>query len=130
MRRDERLVKLSREHYGALKLALLLSKTSGRNLPDELAFKFAVSRQSLLEHFREEENNLLPDLLAHSEFQMANRLRDDHHRLELLSSDINNIDAIKAFAQLLVEHVRFEEREMFQALQNHWRRATDLPQNL
>ncbi len=120
MRRDARLIQLSREHFTALKLAKSLKMPIDQAVPAHLAEQLAAALPELIAHFTEEETDLVPQLRAYGADDMANRLLDDHRQLLELSADLNNPAALNEFGLLLTAHVRFEERELFEALQKFW----------
>jgi hemerythrin-like domain-containing protein len=67
-------------------------------------------------HFEVEEQHLLPPLEAAGEEQLALRTWSDHRRLRaLLGRAGDDRDRLQQFGQLLREHVRFEENELFPA---------------
>lgn len=121
MRRDDRLIKLSREHHKALKLARRLSHIEGHSVPNEVEREVEIARPELLAHFQDEEANLLPYLQSHGEQSLVDRLLEEHQLLIMLSSDSRDLERLRNFGQLLTDHVWFEERELFEALQKHWK---------
>lgn len=71
-------------------------------------------------HFLAEEQSLL-QLLKGAEAQpLVQRTLADHRQLRALLKGLeqNNADALGGFAKCLSDHVRFEERELFPALEN------------
>lgn len=117
MQRDPRLRKLSSDHHHALVLARRLTTLAGE--PREvLALAF---ERELAPHFRIEEELLLPALHAAGLSNLAERTQADHDRLRALATaaGAGDASAVAAFAALLVEHVRFEERELFPACEAH-----------
>lgn len=121
MRRDDRLIKLSREHHGALKLARRIGCIKGNRVPEELEREIEMARPMLLAHFLEEETTLLPYLQSHGEQSLVDRLIEEHQRLVMLSSVPSDIEYVRNFGQLLSTHVWFEERDLFEALQKYWK---------
>jgi hemerythrin-like domain-containing protein len=104
MKRDPRLRGLSSEHHQALVLARELG--SGDALLAELQARFA---RELEPHFRIEEEVLLPALRAIGEHELVARTEREHAALRQLVDR----GGLAAFAETLIEHVRFEERELF-----------------
>lgn len=120
MLRDPRLIELSREHHAALRLA---KRLSGAAAADSLAAVTGFLRKekaTLLRHFGDEERDLLPQLLDFGEAALARRLVDDHRELEALMAQDEDPQALARLGRVLGEHVRFEERELFETLQKHW----------
>ena len=70
-------------------------------------------------HFRIEEEILLPALQAVGEAPLADRIREEHAALRRAGGDpMPEAAAVREFGQLLHDHVRFEEREVFEPLQD------------
>jgi hypothetical protein len=70
-------------------------------------------------HFRIEEEHLLPALEAIGEASLASRIRDDHGALRALrGSEGPGPTLINHFGELLESHIRFEERQVFERVQD------------
>ncbi|WP_374510730.1 hemerythrin domain-containing protein [Niveibacterium sp.] len=123
MRRTAHLRPLSREHHAALRLASHLGQAnSPEALETAVAEAFAL-KPELLAHFRFEETELIPELERFGEGALVAQLRADHEVLiDFLASAPRMKRHAASFAQLLNEHVRFEERVLFPALEAHWDR--------
>jgi hypothetical protein len=104
VQRDPRLRGLSADHHHAL----VLARRAARGEVDADALR-ATFTTILQPHFAIEEELLLPPLGAGD--ALVVRTLADHHRLRALAT---SGDA-PAFAALLDDHVRFEERELFPA---------------
>lgn len=124
MKRHPELLQLSREHHGALKLArnARLAAASGAG-EAVLAAARQVAAQFPLEldpHFLSEELNLLPRLEKAGEHLLVDRTLADHGQLrrfaKILATQPDQ-ETLASFASLLADHVRFEERELFEAVQ-------------
>ena len=109
MKRHSRLAQLSREHHTALRLGRhLLAGGAQAELDAELP--------GLEAHFAEEERDLLPLLDTARHLALAERLRAEHAQLRLLfAAALRGRDEAQA-GQALIDHVRFEERELFPVL--------------
>ena len=128
LKRDPALVELSRDHHAALVQALELRRAGRSSAPD-------VARRSVqayldfvtaeLEgHFADEEQVVLPaaDAVAPGE---AARVRAEHREIERLTAELR--ERVRAGAELgplcaelgdlIHDHVRFEERALFDSLQ-------------
>jgi len=71
-------------------------------------------------HFQIEEQSLLP-LLRSAEMQsLVQRTLADHQQLRALLDGLrqNNIEALDSFGKCMAAHVRFEERELFPAVES------------
>ncbi|MDH4284594.1 MAG: hemerythrin domain-containing protein, partial [Gallionellaceae bacterium] len=80
---------------------------------DEIRSRFATEMEP---HFQEEEAGLLPALERAGETGLVKRTLDEHAALRRLI-DENSVEAMIRFAGLLEQHIRFEERELFEAAQ-------------
>jgi len=122
MQRHPRLQPLSREHYGALKLAKLCAQAAeGDDTAIGLACQRAIQSYAdeLQPHFLFEENSLFP-LLRDTSYQLlVEHALLDHRKLAELKDRMLPADkeVLRQFGQLLLAHVRFEERELFPALE-------------
>jgi hemerythrin-like domain-containing protein len=123
MKRHADLLQLSREHHTALKLARLARFASDAGNPEAIAeaartitSKFAEEIEA---HFLAEEKDVLPALLAHGETELVNRTLDEHKILRALNQQLQQPDGatLTRFSQTLYDHVRFEERELFERAQ-------------
>ena len=110
MKRHTRLAQLSREHHTALRLGRhLLAGGAQVALGTELP--------GIEAHFAEEERDLLPLLETDRHAALAERLRAEHAQLRhLLAAALSGRDEAQA-GQALIDHVRFEERELFPVLE-------------
>jgi len=123
MKRHPDLLQLSREHYTALKLARDARRAAGSGNANEVA---ALAQRvvdlfaaQLDPHFRVEEQGILVLLAEAGEHDLAGRTLADHAELRRLARRLATPDAetLLGFAELLGAHVRFEEREVFEAAQ-------------
>lgn len=126
MKRCADLVQLSREHHAALKLARAARHAAGSGSAETVAMAAQrIAREfpdELEPHFRNEELNLLPRLERAGEYALVDRTRRDHAQLRQLAASLAtqpDDSALARFADLLAEHVRFEERELFESAQAH-----------
>jgi hypothetical protein len=70
-------------------------------------------------HFQIEEQHLLPALEAIGESSLADRIREDHRALRALrDSKAPSSTLLNHFGELLESHIRFEERQVFEATQD------------
>jgi hypothetical protein len=70
-------------------------------------------------HFQIEEEHLLPALEAIGEASLASRIREDHSALRALRESHAPVQTlINHFGELLESHIRFEERQVFEATQD------------
>lgn len=125
MKRHAALIQHSREHHHALKLARLarFAADSGSPAAIEQAAR-TISEQfpeKLESHFQDEEQGLLSRLAEVGQSELVDRTLNEHALLRDLNTrlGINPTDAevLSSFATLLHDHVRFEERELFEIAQ-------------
>jgi hemerythrin-like domain-containing protein len=123
MKRHPDLLQLSREHYGALKLARDARRTAASGDAREVAALaqrvVQVFPVELDPHFCVEEQGILLLLAQAGQHALVARTLADHAELRRLARALATPDAdsLLHFADLLGAHVRFEEREVFEAAQ-------------
>ena len=119
MKRHNALAPLSRDHHHALVVAQRLKHASEATAADARNAFLEYWRADGQRHFREEEEILLPSYAGHGgvEEPIVARVLIDHVRIrrlaDELSADAAPIAALHALGELLGEHVRREERELF-----------------
>jgi len=114
MKRAEALIPLSHDHHKALvtvKRINDLQREAEREVNEYWLAKREVLYRELKSHFDQEERSLLPLLIGEGE-SLAYRLVADHNKL-LAFLDGDDPSIVDRFAELLKEHVRFEERNLF-----------------
>lgn len=129
LRRHPNLIPLSRDHHHGLVLAQLLKYDvpDYKGLPTTVEGKaehaLRFYEEKLAPHFRLEEERLLPAVTGYDSLldHYCERVREDHRRLTRLldqwrQSPPNGSD-LDEFGRLLEEHIRFEERVLFQRIQ-------------
>ena len=118
MKRDANLQDLSRDHHHALVLARRAERAAETGSDEEVASMWeSIARafdSDLGPHFEVEEQRLLPPLEAAGEHELVGRTRSDHERLRALRAQTRDERGrLARFGELLREHVRFEESELF-----------------
>lgn len=124
MKRSPILQPLSREHHTALTLAKACERAAQSG--DAALVKQTCQRvihayaHELEPHFHLEETSLLPLLHGTATQPLAGRTLADHQRLRGLLDALRQNDALAldTFGKCLSAHVRFEERELFPALES------------
>ncbi len=120
MKRHQQLQPLSRQHHNGLLAVLLLHK--GINKADNTnvmaAFILDFWQYDLKAHFESEETILIPALKETAfDETLTRRLLNEHFALRSyinsLETGYANKETISDFADLLEEHIRFEERTYF-----------------
>ena len=117
MKRCSALRDLSNEHHHGLVLVKRAKKAAGtdeaQRVWQEIQARFAADLEP---HFQAEEVGLLPALEQAGEAELVRRTHADHVELRRLISE-DNAQAMIEFAELLEQHIRFEERELFEVAQ-------------
>ena len=128
LHRVQALQPLSRQHHQGLMVSLLLSKGLKKSLTTKPMRDFILQfwQDDLLKHFEVEEQELVPIATRYPTLEpLITRMLLEHQQILLLVNRINNearveqLETIKDFADKLEQHIRFEERELFEALQNN-----------
>jgi hemerythrin-like domain-containing protein len=119
MKRDSRLRSLSSDHHRALVMARKMDKAGNSgdvdaDLLNEIQI-FCGDELSL--HFSKEERFLLPPLKKHGEYEIVERTLREHAQIMALVPLLEQKEAFLQFAQLLRQHVRFEEQSLFEISQ-------------
>ena len=127
MKRHEWLQDLSREHHLALRLALAAKRAVAADDPAQVraaATLCADAFDSDLEpHFVREERDVLPLLAQAGADALVARTLNEHDEMRRLAARLaarlGEADPVtlERFGELLGAHVRFEERELFEAAQ-------------
>ena len=123
MKRSLTLQPLSREHHTALALAKACERAVQSG--DEEKINKACQRviqvfsDELEPHFQLEEKSFLPLLSNAENRQLEERTLAEHEQLRGLLDDLRqgNMKSLDSFGKCLVAHVRFEEKELFPALE-------------
>lgn len=126
MYRDPRLRGLSSEHHQALVLAVTLKKAAKSGdaaMLDAAAKELAERFETELDpHFIVEEELLLPALRARgsSEYDLIERTEIDHAWLRAGAAKAARGETkhLGEYGERLSDHVRFEEKELFERCQN------------
>jgi len=117
MKRAEALRPLSREHLSALLIAKKLREAD--DVEQVSAAFLDFWREDGQHHFRVEEEVLLPTWAVHSEVDRAgvSRMLEEHLAIRRqalrLEAGRLTVEEVRKLGELLNDHVRFEERELF-----------------
>jgi hemerythrin-like domain-containing protein len=124
MKRTDTLQPLSRQHHQELLACLLLKKGIKKetSIPILQEFTRYFWDNDLLLHVNEEERQLVPLLLATPSLkQYAFILHNDHQLIETIFERSQNgspsYRMLELFVETLEQHIRFEERVVFGAMQ-------------
>lgn len=119
LKRHPGLQALSREHHQGLIVALNVDKGVKKNIEIDRIAKYIIFQFNdlLIPHFEFEERevfNFLP-----KENKLRNIALEQHDELRKTVQNMNSLDDCIYFARLLRKHIRFEERELFELIQEH-----------
>jgi iron-sulfur cluster repair protein YtfE (RIC family) len=119
VKRHPALEQLSRDHHVALVIAQRLKRASEPTAGEACRAFLDYWRRDGREHFREEEEILLPTLAGYAdpEHPVVARALTDHVRIRRLamdaSTDTPKLELLHNLGARLEQHVRREERELF-----------------
>lgn len=121
MKRSPELTPLSHEHHHALVVAMVLKRAEG---PEPAGALVDFHRSEGESHFRVEEQILLPGWLAadpDADREAATRVLAEHLELRAavrrFESGEATAEEVRRIGRLLESHVRYEERELFPAIE-------------
>lgn len=124
MQRSEHLHPLSHQHHDGLMAVLLLKKGLHKQASAAVMRDFILQlwEPGLRKHFLAEELHLHPGQTKSPGTDLHyNRLKEEHAALRALilslKEGVADAALIRSFAELLEKHIRFEEREFFEAIQ-------------
>ena len=125
MLRDPNLVPLSRQHQHALALCVRIQRALRTGSVDLTMWQSEIRQHFADEvrfHFEAEERVLFPVARRFDELAaLADELTSDHERLRVYFADSEqgrmDQQELEAFATALSDHIRKEERQLFEALQ-------------
>jgi iron-sulfur cluster repair protein YtfE (RIC family) len=129
VKRHPALVELSREHHAELSQARKLRRAATAPAPQRLAAGRAYVEQFFgptADHFRREEDVVFPVYARHAgQTELVGRILREHMELNGLARELRAQVAagevepatLDALGTLLHDHVRLEERELFEEIQ-------------
>ena len=119
MKRSPALVPLGHDHHRALEAALRLRRATAETLAEDLSyFREFWAAHAQRRHFEIEEELLLPAITGDEGWDaMADRVRREHEQIREWAETAAGVDDAHALGELLNDHVRFEERELFELLE-------------
>jgi hemerythrin-like domain-containing protein len=119
MRRSEALRRLSSDHHSGLVIARR-AREQAREAPAVREAAWADLRQRFADelepHFKLEERGLLPAMQAAGEGLLVERTLVEHLRMRAMI-DAGGPESLAVFAEALTDHIRFEEKELFEVAQ-------------
>ena len=119
MKRSAALAGLSRDHHHALEAALRLTRARPETLDDALKHFHEFFEARGARHFELEEAILLPALPASEPGwpELCDRVLAEHADLRARGAEAADVSAAHELGRRLHDHVRFEERELFEVLE-------------
>lgn len=118
MKRTEVLKPLSREHHHSLLLCWKIKTGISKGVKFERMKKYTdwFFDEHIQSHFQEEEKYIFPVL--GNDHPMVKKALSQHRRLERLFKDDKDPErSLSLIEEELEKHVRFEERKLFNAIQ-------------
>jgi hemerythrin-like domain-containing protein len=116
MTRHPSLVSLSHDHHDVLVMCKRIAASAGDDAALSQLCEFVLQRFSteIEPHFDHEERHIFPCMRGVHDAQV-HRAVSEHATLRGLTTRIadGDGDALLRFGELLMEHVRFEERELY-----------------
>lgn len=118
IKRIEELQGVSREHHHALLLSWKINQGIKKNVDTKRILSYIqwFREEHLKPHFEIEEKWIFP--ILGKEDPMVKRALEDHQHLMSMAHLEMDTHELEIFADDLKEHIRFEERELFQKAQN------------
>lgn len=123
IKRNPAIVEFSRDHHFALLLVWKIREGLKKSIDPDRISRYAIHfyDTDLTHHFEEEEAVLFNKISSDNPLRI--QAETDHKNIKQLieelknKSDDNNL--LKTFADTLEKHIRFEERELFNHLQEN-----------
>ncbi len=122
IKRHPALVQFSRDHHFGLLLVWKIRQGLKSNIATERISNYLLYffEQDLLPHFKKEEEDMFTKLPEDD--NILTKALNDHKRIyslvNLIGTDKSNPNLLSEFADTLDQHIRFEERTLFNHLQN------------
>lgn len=119
IKRHQALQNLSREHHDALVFVLRLKKGLAKNakISDMQNYCNWFWKAYLVAHFQMEEVHLFP-LLGDGHLLIISAKKQHRQLKQLFNHSAKNETDFKQIVTLLEKHIRFEERKLFNLIQN------------
>jgi len=121
IKRHAAIVELSKDHHFALLLVWKIREGLRKSIEPARISKYVIHffDTDLIQHFNEEEELLFNKLAANNELRI--QAEEEHRQIKQM---VNNLrlnstdkDLLEKFAGKLESHIRFEERKLFNHLQ-------------
>ncbi|HVS93802.1 MAG TPA: hemerythrin domain-containing protein [Mucilaginibacter sp.] len=126
IKRSEYIIALSRDHHTSLLFCWKIKEGLKKNVPGDNILRYInfFWTQHLKEHFKEEEALLF----SRADDTLSRRGKSEHlmleRRINYLKDNKDDAQAYLEFTDMLIKHIRFEERELFPHLEAKLPEAT------
>jgi hemerythrin-like domain-containing protein len=123
IKRHQAILKFSQEHHFGLLLVWKIREGLKKNIETERIALYTnfIFEKNLEQHFKEEESLLFTRI--DDKEPLKQRVIEEHQKIYLAIEDLkkgnHSTETLHNFADLLDKHIRFEERELFNYLQQH-----------
>jgi len=124
MKRTRFLEPLSHDHHRGLQAAAYLKRELAKHTPPEDLASYVADlwNDHLVQHFQDEERLLLPLMATTAVKELGRRMLDEHRSIRALIDRIvadpqSGEESLTQLPDILAAHIRFEERELFPALE-------------
>lgn len=118
IKRHQALQPLSRDHHHGLLLCWKIKEGFKRNIEPERIRRYTdwFWQNHLTAHFEEEEKHIFP--ILGNDHELIKRAVSEHRRLKhLFEQEIEIVGSLSLIEEELKDHIRFEERVLFNEIQ-------------
>src|SRR4030095_969335 len=121
IKRHAAIVELSKDHHFALLLVWKIREGLRKSIEPARISKYVIHfyDTDLIQHFNQEEKFLFSKLAANNELRL--QAEDEHKQIKQLVNDLKlsstDKSLLEKFANAIESHMRFEERKLFNHLQ-------------
>ena len=123
IKRHPAIVEFSRDHHFALLLVWKIKEGFKKSIEISRISKYVVHfyDTNLIHHFREEETMLFNKIVITDPLILKTESEhvDMRNLIEVLRNNPKDLKSLESFSAMLEKHVRFEERELFNYLQEN-----------
>ncbi len=128
MKRHEAIIPLSQDHHQALRLAVAIRKKAAnmrlakKPLEEKVKETIETYERELVPHFEHEEELLFPVCKGRDKEldELIEKVLDEHKKIKYAAEHLREGDVeenLDKFGEMLNNHVRLEERQVFQKIQ-------------
>lgn len=121
MKRNDNLKTLSWEHHNGLVISFRIKQGLTKNIKlIDIVEYIIFSWETQLEHHFWQEEQIFPELLFVSDLIV--KMKNQHEQLRKLIGNIKinySVEDVQQFAEILNNHIRFEEKKLFPAVEQN-----------